>query len=922
MNLYARPLSALMTTLLVLALAGCGKSPEEHMQAGSAFLDKKDYKAAILELKTVLQEQPGNRDARLLLGKAYLASDAYVDAEKELVKAREQGSSNDEVMPALAKALLKQNQVQKLLDLKLPTNVMSGKALASVHVIRAEALLGQNKKEEARSALMQAEQAESMLPELLLLKARMAGEQHNFTEAYQLVDAALAGNPQLVDGHYYKAALFDADGKPQQAMQSYQNALKIDPKDYRSLLAISDIQLRAGEKEAGVKTLQAAEVAAPNMPLVKYARGLYELRENNFKAANDALLQFLRVAPDYLPAQLASAMANLGLGNNEQSLKLAQLVLAKQPNNVLAARVLAASQIKSGDPKEALATLAPFLKDHTNDAQLLALAGEANYQSKDFNQAASLLRQAEVLAPGNADIKNRQAESLLELGKPEQALAELEQSANLSDKASRADMALVSVNLKRRDYDKALQAIAALEKKLPDRAVTHNLRAVALLGKKDHSGARKALEKAIALDAKFFPAVLNLARLDLMDKKPEAAKLRFEGLLVKDPDNLQSMLALADLALFNKQEKDYVNWLQKAADAHPKALQPRALLTRFYLAKKENSLALAAANAALKNNPDDLQAMHLLGSTQMATQDTKAGIETYRALVQNVPNSAEANFLLGTALAMAKNSEEARISLNKALKIKSDFLEAMFAMLNLERVEKHPEAALQWAKKIQSVRPAAPDGYASEGDIQMTQRQFLLAVKAYQTALDFGAGTREFLKLHNALIQSGDAKTAQAKIEAWIKKKPNDLIVRSHYAGQAFKAGQTKNAIAQYEEIFRQSPENAMVMNNLAVLYQQVKDARALGLAEKSYQSLPKNPIVQDTLGWILLEQGELKRGLELLSQAAELAEKNPTIQYHYAVGLVREGNKAKAKQVLQPVLSGLGEFSERALAKILMESL
>lgn len=915
MNLRTRSVSVLMTSLLLVVLAGCGKSPEERLQAGSAFLDKRDYKAAILEFKSLLQEEPGNREARLLLGKTYLANGAYADAEKELAKAREQGGSNDDVLPALARAWLKQNQPQKVVELELPTTVMSGKALASMHVLRAEALLMQNKKDQAMTVMAQAEKADPNLPELLLLKARQAASERNLQEAYRLADAALVSNPKFVDGLYFKAAMLEAEGKSEMAIQAYQEALKIDAKDWRSHLAISDIQLRLGQKDSGAKSLQTAETLAPNAPLVKYARGMFELRNNNLKAANESLTQFLQVAPDYLPAQLASAMANLGLGNFEQSLKLSQVVLAKQPENVLAARVVAASQIQAGDPKDALATLAPFLKAQAGDAQLYALAGEASMQSKDFQQASSFLKQAESLAPGDANIKNRQAASLLAAGQADQALAELESSAKLSDKFGQADVALVNINLKRKEYDKALQAIAALEKKLPDHAATQNMRALALLGKNDRNGARKALEKAIALDAKFYPAIANLARLDLAEKNPSAARRRFEALLEIDANNLQAMLAMAELSLLNKQEKDYVAWLERAAKADPKALQPRALLSRYHLAKKENSKAIAAAQEALQSNPDDLQAINLLGATQMASNDAKGSVESFRQMVQKSPQSADAHLRLGVALAMSNKTEEARASLNNALKIKPDFLEAMDVLIRLEMQEKQPAAALQWAKKMQTTSPKSPLGFDREGDIQMIQQRHPLAAQAYQTALDKGSGTQGMIKLHTALDRAGDAKTANSKLDGWVKAHPNDLMARAYLAGQSVKAGQTKVAIAQYEEILRQRPNDAMAQNNLAGLYQSSKDPRALALAENAHKSLPDHPIIQDTLGWLLIEQGQVKRGLELLSKAVAKLDKHPTIQYHYAVALGRDGNSAKAKEILQKLLAGDAKFPERDAA-------
>ncbi len=494
-------------------------------------------------------------------------------------------------------------------------------------------------------------------------------------------------------------------------------------------------------------------------------------------------------------------------------------------------------------------------------------------------------------------------------------LDELAQAAKLTDQATRSDVALVSINLQRKEYDKALRAVEALEKKLPNSSVTHNLRAVALLGKKDNVGARKSFEKALALDPSFYPAVENLARLDLDEKKPGEARKRFEALLAKDAKNLQAMLAMADLAMLGKQDKEYLAWLEKAVSTHPKELQPRVLLSRYFLAKNDIKQALAIAKDAIKSNPEDLQTLRFLGSTQLAGKDSKAAMETYQQLVQKSPNAADAHLRLGLAQAAANNNDEARSSFNNALKIKPDFVAAMDAHVQLEMLQKNYDSAMSWSKKIQAIQPRFPDGHDREGDIYMMQQRYDFAAQAYQTALAKGAGTRGLLKLQDAMFKSGDAKGAQMKLESWIKQHPNDFAARSALANHMLRSGQDKSAIAQFEAILRQRPNEIMVQNNLAGLYQKLKDPRALVLAETAYKAQPDHPAIQDSLGWILLEQGQTKRSLELLAQAAGKAANNTTIQYHYAVALGRDGNTAKAKEILQKLLAGGEKFTEREAA-------
>jgi predicted Zn-dependent protease len=111
-------------------------------------------------------------------------------------------------------------------------------------------------------------------------------------------------------------------------------------------------------------------------------------------------------------------------------------------------------------------------------------------------------------------------------------------------------------------------------------------------------------------------------------------------------------------------------------------------------------------------------------------------------------------------------------------------------------------------------------------------------------------------------------------------------------------------------------------LNNLAVIYQKRKDARALETAEKAYKLAPKHPGIQDTLGWILLEQGQVARAEDLLKQAVTSAPKNPVLQYHYGAALAKAGKKAEARQALNAALAGNQPFAEQAAAKALLSTL
>ena len=77
-----------------------------------------------------------------------------------------------------------------------------------------------------------------------------------------------------------------------------------------------------------------------------------------------------------------------------------------------------------------------------------------------------------------------------------------------------------------------------------------------------------------------------------------------------------------------------------------------------------------------------------------------------------------------------------------------------------------------------------------------------------------------------------------------------------------------------------------------------------------------------DTLGWILVEQGEVRRGTSLLEKAISITPEAVEIHYHYAVGLYKSGNKAEARRELEQLLNAKKSFPQREEAKRLLDTL
>jgi Flp pilus assembly protein TadD len=128
--------------------------------------------------------------------------------------------------------------------------------------------------------------------------------------------------------------------------------------------------------------------------------------------------------------------------------------------------------------------------------------------------------------------------------------------------------------------------------------------------------------------------------------------------------------------------------------------------------------------------------------------------------------------------------------------------------------------------------------------------------------------------------------------------------------------------MAEYEQVLESQPGSVLALNNLAWLYFEDGNPRAIELAERAYDRAPERPEIIDTYGWLLVKHGRVEKGLNLLEKAAQRAPDNGDIRYHLAAGLAEAGDKPRARRELTALLESGANFSEKQAAQALLNDL
>ncbi len=909
---------SLVALIAVAAVAGCAEpDPLQLLAQAKQLKEKGDNKAALISLNNALQLDPGIAEARYLVAAIRYEAGDYPAAEEGYRKALELGFDPAMIQAPLAWTLLMQRQYQKVLD-----ETKSAPESADILSVRGGAQLSLGQAALAASSFEQALKLDPQFAPALLGQARMAVAEQKLDRATELVNSVLQRTPRDVGALFFSGDLHHYQTNNDKAAAAYSEIIKIQPANFPALLRRATVLAEIGQFDAAQADIDAARKVTPRNPAVDYTQALLLFRRGKPTAALEIVQKVLSVAPNHMPSLLLAGLLHYSLNSLQQAEGHVNQFIDRSPNSLFARKLLVSILLKSNQGARALQTLEPLLKSMPKDAQLLAMAGEAYMQLKQFTRAAEYLRRAASIAPADADLQTRLGMTALALGETDRAVAQLESASKLDVGFSRADTLLVMTYLGKKEYDKALEAALKLQEKEPKNPAVYDLLGGVYLGQKDRANARKSFERALSLQPDYTPAAMMLAHLDLSADDANSARSRFKVILAKDGKNVQAMIGLASVERAMGNSNEYASWLEKARSADSTALMPRLLLVSHYLQKNDATQALAVATEAKNIQPKHPDVLNLLGEAQSASNDKAGAVTTYASLVSLVPQSPLAHYRLATAYMGNVNYAAAADSLKKALKLKADYVDAMAALAMLEYRAARYSESLSLAQQIQRQAPKLPVGYTLEGDTLMAQKKFALAEKAFEKAFAVRRGPALAIKLHVAASQAGKTQEANSRLLQWLRENPGDTTSRFYLADAYVKSREYQSAIQQYELILKKDPDNFLAASNLATVYRQEKDPRALEYFEKSYKLKPDNATIAHSLGWMLVEQDKLQRGLELLRKASSWAPYNPEIGYHLAFALAKSGEKAQARRELERILENKSDFPYRNEAQALLKQL
>jgi putative PEP-CTERM system TPR-repeat lipoprotein len=917
-------LRGLLFLSISLLFAACGLTGRtDGLAAGAKNQAEGKYRAAYIEAKKVLQKDSKNGQAWLLLGRASLLLGDPKDALNDLQNARANGVPEAQWAVPMGQALLLTQQYDELLKTLSLDAQLDAPVKAGVLRLRGDAQRGLKQFDQAKDSYNAALALDPKDSRALVGLAKLASMNNNHEAARQYVEQALAASPESPQAWMAKGDLaFDA-GQFAEAEAAYTKVLGFTKPDwlpqehFYALMRQATVQAQQDKFDAALTNLQTLEKMAPDQPYPHYLHAVVLYKQGHLDDAVSQLQLVLQKAPNNEQAQTLMGAVNYAQGNYAQAEMYLSNVMGINQNNVEARRLLALTFFREGRTSQALNTLRPAVEGTPSDTELLALLQGA---------AAAGVRTPAAKTPADGNEASHDAfapaEKAIAAGLGSEALRLLE-NMPAGDAASEArrNRLLVATYVREKRVDDAVKTAAAYVLKHPQDSAAHLVYGTALVAADKRPEARAQYEQAARLAPDNLATLLSLGSLDLLEGRYKDATGRYETVLKHDPRNEAAMMALSRIALSQGDQAGAIKWSKQAIDAAPKSPTPYIALVLLYSESGQFDDAVNTARRLLEIDPDNPAALNALGAAQMNAGHPKDALKTLEKAVGLAPQSALYRTNLARAQLINKDNRAAENNLQQVIKTDPDQVQAAILLATIKSQAHDLPGALALARKLQAQPATEAAGFALEGDLQMANKSPGDAATAYQKGLKASYERPLVVKTFLALSETNAGKP-ETVLNEWLTKHPDDAAIRVLLAQHYMTHKQNALAAAQYEHLLKANPSNVGALNNLAWIYAEQGDRKALSLAERAYKLAPTSPSVQDTYGWALVASNEPKAALPILAKAAKAAPKVASIQYHLAVAQARVGDKEAALGTLESLRKSAADYADKQAAEELYRKL
>jgi putative PEP-CTERM system TPR-repeat lipoprotein len=854
--------------------AAAAKDATTYVKEAERYIGQGDLKAAEIQLRNAIREAPQDPVLRARLAEVYLQLGDSVAAEREARAARERNGNEADYLPVLADALLRQQKFANLIELVQPGNrdaVLESKVRTALGT--AAAALGDRAKAETQLSEAVKLDPSAARPKIQLARL-LSGTKP--AEADKLIDEVIAGNPRPAEALQIKGDMLRGRGDQDGAMRLFNEALKIDPKNVAAQLSRADINIALGKYKEADEDIDPILKADPNRFMANYLRGLGLAKQEKYAEADRIFDRISSGFAGFLPGYYAQGVTKLKLGQYAQAEASLRKYLARVPDDITAARLIATAALQQQAAARAIAYLKPLVDKTQADAATLALLGNAYMADHKPDLALQQFQKAVALDPDNPTIKTQVGISQIDAGQGDQGLATLEQVFGTEAGASIAGPTLVIREILARRFDKAAEVAASLIQRDANNPIYHTLLGEVRAYQQDYSAAESAFRAALAINPDLTAATRDLAQVYAATGRADAARTLYDDLVAKNPDEASALLGLADTYIAQQKWTEAIDAINRARTAARNDPSPGLKLVRVYEMRQDWTSAKTVAAELAAQFPGDANILDTQGQAQLAAGDTNAAISSLKRAYQLAPKSAPILSHYLASLGGVRYFTEARGVLQEAVARDPRNSSLKADLIRVEGEISGVDAAVAQARALAMGDPENTIYDLVSAELYEKAGRNLEAIAVLEKAVaarpaDEGLAIAQ-ARLYN---RSGDFLKAEGVLAPRLRTDPESIAVGTAMAQQYLVTGRRQDAKKLFTDLVARRPNDVVALLGLAEIATTERNwPEATDYLNRARTAGPNDPAP-----WIALINLELLRQdwQNAATTVAQIAEQFPT---------------------------------------------
>jgi len=540
------------------------------------------------------------------------------------------------------------------------------------------------------------------------------------------------------------------------------------------------------------------------------------------------------------------------IGKEGRATEVIRVAVEKAPESLSLRSSLANRLRRQGHNEEAEAVLVEAAETFNSAAAWNLLSGFYREIDEPEKALPAIEKVIELSRGGNDQLRFTRADLLIDVGR----LDEAQQVANTLEEPTYAKLIRGRIQLERGEAALALRNFDEGIRNWPNNGPARFLAAQAALALGDHERAISELREAVRADKEATDAALVLGRIYFERGEYNKALNFLNGHTKNRPDSqVEKAYVLAVRSFTELGEYDRARSTIDLLEKVP-GQRLSALIERASVATRESGPA--AGVATIEEAQLDLtdaanaEVLRSLAANLEAAGRTEDALARVDAALAANPDTASIHEMRGSLLARLGRKDEARAAFEKSVELDPDHAAAYAGLAIL-----------------------AADSAQSPMDLKRS-------IELFDRAAGLAPNVSEY----------------------------------AYSAAQLSLAIQADDAESRLEEIVRRFPGHAPSRNDLAwLLAEEDRDLeRAVELAQQA-KTLDPSADVLDTLGWVLLKQGDASAAVAALQDAYAARSDSPTIRYHLGKALIQAGQAQSGREHIQRALEA-GAFPEAEEAR------